>query len=229
MGMLALVVVIVVLAGGNDDHAGNRRKEPVRKRAVVERNSTATPVASEPKLISVAFKLPRDSFGVFTTRSSRALVVGRIRPAQAHKVYWELRKVPGARLVDKGVVSTGADGTFHFVALGLRRGEYRLLVDTSRIDFKTSSATSIAIRRRAPKPAPTPTPTPRPTPTATTTPKPAANCDPSYRGACLKPDSPDYDCEGGSGDGPDYTGEVRVVGPDHYDLDRDGDGIACDT
>jgi hypothetical protein len=56
----------------------------------------------------------------------------------------------------------------------------------------------------------------------------AAQCDSSYAGACLKPDSPDYDCEGGSGDGPDYTGTVQVVGDDHYDLDRDGDGIACD-
>lgn len=57
----------------------------------------------------------------------------------------------------------------------------------------------------------------------------AARCDPNYEGACLKPDSPDYDCAGGSGDGPDYTGTVRVVGADPYDLDRDGDGIACDA
>jgi hypothetical protein len=54
------------------------------------------------------------------------------------------------------------------------------------------------------------------------------NCDPNYEGACLKPNSPDYDCEGGSGNGPDYTGPVRVVGDDHYDLDRDGDGYACE-
>lgn len=53
-------------------------------------------------------------------------------------------------------------------------------------------------------------------------------CHPSYRGACLKPDSPDYDCVGGSGNGPDYTGRVEVVGPDEYDLDRDGDGIGCE-
>lgn len=57
----------------------------------------------------------------------------------------------------------------------------------------------------------------------------ASQCDPNYAGACLDPNSPDYDCEGGSGDGPDYTGTVQVVGADPYDLDRDGDGIACDT
>jgi hypothetical protein len=56
----------------------------------------------------------------------------------------------------------------------------------------------------------------------------AAQCDPNYTGACLKPDSPDYDCEGGSGDGPDYTGAVQSIGSDPYDLDRDGDGSACE-
>ena len=55
------------------------------------------------------------------------------------------------------------------------------------------------------------------------------DCNPNYAGACLRPDSPDYDCMGGSGDGPDYTGTVRVVGDDEYDLDRDGDGVGCDT
>jgi hypothetical protein len=53
-------------------------------------------------------------------------------------------------------------------------------------------------------------------------------CDPSYQGACLNPNSSDYDCAGGSGDGPDYTGPVEVVGDDHFDLDRDGDGVACE-
>ena len=54
-------------------------------------------------------------------------------------------------------------------------------------------------------------------------------CDTSYKGACLDPDASDYDCAGGSGDGPKYTGVVTVVGDDHFDLDRDGDGIGCET
>jgi hypothetical protein len=57
---------------------------------------------------------------------------------------------------------------------------------------------------------------------------PASSCDPNYEGACLDPTSSDYDCDGGSGNGPDYTGEVTVVGDDHFDLDRDGDGTACE-
>lgn len=53
-------------------------------------------------------------------------------------------------------------------------------------------------------------------------------CDPNYSGACV-PIASDVDCAGGSGDGPAYvSGPVRVVGTDIYDLDRDGDGIACD-
>jgi hypothetical protein len=57
----------------------------------------------------------------------------------------------------------------------------------------------------------------------------AGNCDPNYAGACLRPDVSDYDCAGGSGDGPYYTGRVTVVGVDHYDLDRDSDGVACES
>jgi hypothetical protein len=56
----------------------------------------------------------------------------------------------------------------------------------------------------------------------------ASECDPNYVGACLDPNSYDYDCAGGSGDGPDYTGPVTVVGSDHYGLDADGDGQGCE-
>lgn len=53
-------------------------------------------------------------------------------------------------------------------------------------------------------------------------------CHTSYAGVCV-PITSDVDCAGGSGNGPAYvSGPLRVVGPDVYDLDRDGDGIACD-
>jgi resuscitation-promoting factor RpfB len=51
-------------------------------------------------------------------------------------------------------------------------------------------------------------------------------CTPGYS-PCLPPAS-DYDCEGGTGDGPEYTGTVRVTGSDPYDLDDDNDGTGCD-
>jgi len=57
----------------------------------------------------------------------------------------------------------------------------------------------------------------------------SADCDSHYSGQCV-PICSDVDCEGGSGNGPCY-----VPGPfrhpdstDPYDLDRDGDGIACE-
>jgi micrococcal nuclease len=55
-----------------------------------------------------------------------------------------------------------------------------------------------------------------------------ASCHPSYRGACLKVGSGDYDCQGGSGNGPNYVGQVSVVGYDEFDLDRDNDGVGCE-
>lgn len=55
----------------------------------------------------------------------------------------------------------------------------------------------------------------------------AQRCNPNYSG-CLDPNASDYDCEGGSGDGPYYTGTVEVIGYDEYGLDADGDGYGCD-
>lgn len=61
-------------------------------------------------------------------------------------------------------------------------------------------------------------------PTATA----ADNCHPNYYGACLKPDSEDYDCEGGGGNGPDFIkGPVYISGADPFGLDKNGDGIGC--
>jgi hypothetical protein len=81
----------------------------------------------------------------------------------------------------------------------------------------------------APKPSPKPS-SPKPTvKKSSTAPASAPRCHPSYTGACLDPDASDYDCAGGTGDGPKYVdGPVNVVGPDEYGLDRDHDGIGCE-
>ena len=56
----------------------------------------------------------------------------------------------------------------------------------------------------------------------------ASCCDGNYADACV-PIASDVDCAWGSGDGPAYfDGVARVVGSDVYDLDRDGDGYACE-
>ena len=54
-----------------------------------------------------------------------------------------------------------------------------------------------------------------------------SECHPSYD-PCV-PIASDVDCAGGRGNGPVYVrGPIRVIGPDVYRLDRDGDGIACE-
>jgi hypothetical protein len=104
--------------------------------------------------------------------------------------------------------------------------------DESRCHVRTQSRSDRAephtlVRLRLacrPKPRPVPVVAQAdPAPDSTS----GSDCDPNYAGACLDPTASDYDCEGGSGDGPEYTGTVTVVGDDHFDLDRDGDGVGC--
>jgi len=55
----------------------------------------------------------------------------------------------------------------------------------------------------------------------------SSDCDPNYSG-CV-PVASDVDCAGGSGNGPAYvSGPVKVIGTDIYELDRDGNGTACE-
>jgi PASTA domain len=66
-------------------------------------------------------------------------------------------------------------------------------------------------------------------PPAPTTPPPA-NCAPGYS-PCLPQGPSDYDCSGGSGNGPAYTKPgvtYRVTGSDPYGLDTDNDGYGCE-
>jgi hypothetical protein len=75
-------------------------------------------------------------------------------------------------------------------------------------------------------PPPPPPPSTAPPPPETT----PAQCDPSYPDVCLDPAVEDYDCAGGSGDGPRYVeGPIRVLPPDPFDLDREGDGVGCEN
>ncbi|PPI25516.1 hypothetical protein C5D44_10595 [Rathayibacter sp. AY1B5] len=122
---------------------------------------------------------------------------------------------------DLGVVSVvpGADGvltrTVEVVqhdGVEVSRSTVSETMTTAPIDDVTRTGV------RVPPPAPAPEPEV----------EEAAGCDPNYSGACVPIDS-DVDCAGGSGNGPSYvSGPVTVIGSDVYDLDRDGDGIACD-
>ena len=74
-----------------------------------------------------------------------------------------------------------------------------------------------------PKIKPKPAPKPRPKKTA------SRHCDPNYGGACV-PIASDVDCASGRGNGPAYLSEpATVIGNDIYDLDRDNDGVGCES
>lgn len=117
------------------------------------------------------------------------------------------------------ITTAGADGT----KVATYRVTYvdgvevsRKLVGEEITVAPVNEVTSNGTRQPPPPPAPVPLV------------QPAAQCHGSYAGVCV-PVASDVDCDGGSGNGPAYVrGPLQVVGPDVYDLDRDGDGIACD-
>ena len=82
--------------------------------------------------------------------------------------------------------------------------------------------------------APTTTTTIAPTTTTTiaptTTAPPVPSCHPAYSSPCVPAGVSDVDCAG-SGDGPYYvTGPVYLSGTDDpYDLDRNNDGVGCES
>jgi hypothetical protein len=148
--------------------------------------------------------------GGLTTQARSVRVAGRVTRGASVRVGGEPVMVSGRRFRAR---------------VSLRLGRNRIRVVARKAGRRTTRRAVTVTREAVPAPVVTPEPTPAPTPE----PAPEPSCHASYEGGCLDPNSYDYDCEGGSGDGPDYTGTVRVVGDDVFDLDRDGDGIACDV
>lgn len=101
------------------------------------------------------------------------------------------------------------------------KAEERTLAETPKPTFipkQENKKEEQPTRKVEAKPKPAPVPVYEP---------PTNNCHPSYSG-CLNPNASDYDCAGGSGNGPYYTGTVQVLGPDVFGLDRDNDGWGCE-
>lgn len=108
---------------------------------------------------------------------------------------------------------------------------------TPSVPPKSASAADVSVPLPTPVLAPTPTLAPAPTsahapaptsaPVTKKAPAPVSKCHPEYSG-CLQIDAGDYDCAGGSGNGPNYTGKVQVYGSDPFGLDRDGNGWGCE-
>lgn len=134
----------------------------------------------------------------------------------------------GKELINLTLVRRGAASAYFFEG---ERGRYAAKIDAAAQEAKAAgrglwgacSATEYNPLVQVAALVPAPEPEPVAPPVAL-----ASNCHPSYEGACLDPSASDYDCSGGSGNGPEYTGYVRVVGYDEYGLDGDGDGQGCE-
>ena len=91
---------------------------------------------------------------------------------------------------------------------------------------RPADPTSTAV---APEPTVPPLPTTSVPPPVPTEPPPP-NCDPSYPDVCIPVGAADYDCAGGTGNGPNYIqGPIRVLPPDPHSFDGDGDGVGCES
>jgi hypothetical protein len=99
-------------------------------------------------------------------------------------------------------------------------------VATTTTTTEPTTTTAAPTTTTVPPPPPTTAVTTPPPPPQTAAPAAPSGCHPSYD-PCV-PIASDVDCLGGSGNGPEYTGTVRVIGPDVYDLDRDSDGVGCE-
>ncbi len=100
---------------------------------------------------------------------------------------------------------------------------------TSSTSTTTTTAAPVTTAARATTPT-APATTAATVARTTVAPQSSSGCDPNYAGACV-PIASDVDCAGGSGNGPAYVRaqDFEVVGRDIYDLDRNGDGIACES
>jgi len=127
-----------------------------------------------------------------------------------------------------GLKALGVIGAGVMLALGISASEPTPPV--------TNTSSSVVVPKTAetkPKTKPTEV-APTPVPIKKIVPKPVvkevestSSCHPNYSG-CLKMNAGDYDCAGGSGNGPNYTGPVQVYGSDPFGLDRDKDGWGCE-
>jgi len=133
------------------------------------------------------------------------------------------------------VISVGAGNTYgHPTQETLNRlaahgaTVYRTDLDGTVVLTSDCSTYSISAHLAATPPPPPPPAGPSPPPPPP--PPPPANCDPCYPDVCIPAGAADYDCAGGSGNGPNYIqGPVRVVcHPDPHGLDGNGDGWGCE-
>ncbi|GEP34117.1 hypothetical protein NSZ01_18850 [Nocardioides szechwanensis] len=253
---VALAVVVLLAVGLLTDTTSSTSQDddPPPAAASTESAPTPTPApSSTPEPVAVATEPPR-SVVPEVTGLSRSEAEAQLTAARL--VVLEVRQVPSAQ--PRGTIlgqnrKAGASipagaGVILTVAMpyprvpdvvgrsesaavsGLREAGFQVSVIT---ETRTSGKDGVVLsqtpagRDRA-KPHSTITIVVSSVIRTVTPPPPPSNCTSGYS-PCLTP-AYDYDCAGGSGDGPEFAyGPVYVTGSDPYDLDRDGDGVACES
>jgi hypothetical protein len=138
---------------------------------------------------------------------SSATISGSVSPnLHGRTVYLQKRTSSGWRDVAHKRLSAKSRYAFTVTAKRTGTTTYRVVKPKVRGGGARAVSSSVSLRVRA---------------------RAAANCTPGYS-PCIPPGS-DVDCAGGSGNGPRYVdGPIYVTGSDPYDLDRVGDGVACE-
>jgi hypothetical protein len=218
-GLLCLVVLSAIFGGGDDQPAGDRGDGT----ATVPFGASAAP--PEPEPVEPARTIADARAAADAGRYEEAVEIatmlgggatGAVRRRIANRIARRTLAAVAAGDTSRARFLLGQARRYPATARSRRaRASYRAARERVRLRRVAAQARRRQAERRA---AAERAAAERP-----------ADCDPNYAGACLDPGSPDYDCEGGSGNGPDYTGTVQVVGDDHFDLDRDGDGTGCDA
>ena len=228
-GFVALGVAALLLTGGGIASAST---------------GASTPTASEPQTFA-ALPTPTSAATPTSTPTATPSPTPTPVPTTFETATEEVIVPFGVSTIDDPALDQGTTALVSAGVNGVKVITYRVTVvdgvETARDIVSEVLQTApvdevTAVGTRVPAPAPI-APAPAPEPEAVPAPVPAApvpavpqpgGCDPNYADACV-PVASDVDCAGGSGDGPAYVqGPVRIVGSDIYDLDRDGDGIACD-
>jgi hypothetical protein len=141
---------------------------------------------------------------------TRSQLIGRVAPI-------------AAAILVAGTLVGVSSRTTPSPATGARGGPPAATATTPTPAAGTPTATAAATPPAAPPAATTADGT---TPDGTTVVPPAGSCDPNYAG-CV-PLAADVDCAG-EGDGPAHvTGPIQVIHEDHFGLDPDHNGTACD-
>ena len=217
VGLALLVLVLAIPAEEEEDDAGDKAADTAPSQPDPEPEAKATKPTLAACLRGDDIEVERrDSSTLRLTRDGSSARIKRFDTAGE------------AKAIAAGLESRFVEAT---TRVGRRLVLYDNDADEAIADTVEgcSGERSRPVKEPPPPPEPEPElpPEPDPPPPPEPEPEPAADCHPDY-GGCLDPNASDYDCEGGTGDGPKYTGTVESKGADPFDLDRDGDGTACD-